>query len=141
MCLIRAVKAFKSLIVHVVPNSQSILTLEELSEAERLLITQAQVLLVKDKSFESWKKQLGLFQACGGMVLVVVWWQVDKRRHSLFHETPSATPQESALIVKEAHEHIQHNGVKETLTELQARYWVVKGRSLYCAPLCAVQEI
>ena len=29
-----------------------------------------------------------------------------------------------------AHERVLHNGVKETLTEVQTRYWIIKGRSL-----------
>ena len=34
------------------------------------------------------------------------------------------------LVIKQAHSRVLHNGVKETLTELRAKYWVVKGRSL-----------
>ena len=36
----------------------------------------------------------------------------------------------SPLIVHNAHKHVQHNGVKETLTEFRKRYWIVKGQSL-----------
>ena len=36
----------------------------------------------------------------------------------------------TALIVRNAHEHVQHNGVKETLTELRTKYRIVRGRSL-----------
>ena len=32
------------------------------------------------------------------------------------------------LIVQDAHERVKHNGVKETLTEIRSRYWIVKGR-------------
>ena len=34
------------------------------------------------------------------------------------------------LIVKQAHEHVFHNGVKETLTEVRERYWIPNGRSV-----------
>ena len=34
------------------------------------------------------------------------------------------------LIVKNAHERVQHNGVKETLTEVHSKYWIIRGRSL-----------
>ena len=34
------------------------------------------------------------------------------------------------LIVKNAHKRVQHNGVKETLTEVRSKYWIVGGRSL-----------
>ena len=33
-------------------------------------------------------------------------------------------------MVRDAHIRVCHNGVKETLTELRSRYWVVKGRSI-----------
>ena len=32
------------------------------------------------------------------------------------------------LIVMDAHRHVMHNGVKETLTELRSAYWLVRGR-------------
>ena len=32
------------------------------------------------------------------------------------------------LIIREAHEDVYHNGVKETLADVRARYWIVKGR-------------
>ena len=32
------------------------------------------------------------------------------------------------LIIRDAHEKVYHNGVKETLAEVRARYWIVKGR-------------
>ena len=34
------------------------------------------------------------------------------------------------LIVASAHLRVQHNGVKETLTEVRGRFWILKGRSL-----------
>lgn len=36
----------------------------------------------------------------------------------------------SGLIAQAAHWRVQHNGVKKTLTEMQAKFWVVGGRSL-----------
>ena len=41
----------------------------------------------------------------------------------------------TALIAHNAHQRVGHNGVKETLTELRQRYWVVRGRSLIRAIL------
>ena len=32
------------------------------------------------------------------------------------------------LIVTEAHQQVQHSGVKATLTEVHSRYWLVKRR-------------
>ena len=36
----------------------------------------------------------------------------------------------AVLITRQAHEKVLHNGVKDTLTEIRTKYWVVKGRSL-----------
>ena len=36
----------------------------------------------------------------------------------------------TTLIICDAHERVQHNGICETLTELRARYWIIHGRSL-----------
>lgn len=36
----------------------------------------------------------------------------------------------TTLVVQDAHLRVCHNGVKETLTEVRSRYWIVKGRSL-----------
>jgi len=35
----------------------------------------------------------------------------------------------AALIVRQAHERVLHNGVKETLTEVRSKYWIPGGRS------------
>ena len=42
----------------------------------------------------------------------------------------SKKPTLTALIAHSAHRRVQHNGVKETLTEIRAKYWIVGGRSL-----------
>ena len=38
----------------------------------------------------------------------------------------------TTLIIKDCHEKVMHNGVKETLTQLRSKYWIVKGRLLVC---------
>ena len=35
----------------------------------------------------------------------------------------------TSLIVKQAHERVCHNGVKEILAETRAKYWILSGRS------------
>jgi hypothetical protein len=34
------------------------------------------------------------------------------------------------LIIEECHERVHHNGVKETLTEIRSKFWIVKGMQL-----------
>lgn len=35
------------------------------------------------------------------------------------------------LMIRKSHNNVMHNGVKETLTDLRSRFWVVKGDRLY----------
>ena len=105
--------------------------LSDSAEAERLWIIEAQTPLTQDRSFDAWEKQFGLFLDPSG-----VW----RCRGRLTHaELPYSTKHPmllsknhflTTLIVKNAHERVQHNGVKETLTEVRSKYWVIRGRSL-----------
>ena len=36
----------------------------------------------------------------------------------------------TSLVVLRSHQHVFHNGVRETLTEVRAKYWIVRGRSV-----------
>jgi hypothetical protein len=47
----------------------------------------------------------------------------------------------ATLIVKQAHERVLHGGLKETLTEVRSKYWILQGRSfvkrtLFCCTMC-----
>ena len=62
-----------------------------------------------------------------------MWWEAVKCRRSVHDKVSDYSTErpsfDKALVLK-AHERVFHNGMKETLTEVQARYWIVKGRSL-----------
>ena len=107
------------------------LTQADCSEAERLWILDAQSSVVQDQNFPRWKVQFGLFQdesriwRCGG--------RLHHANLSFSSKHPvilSKKPALTALIAHSAHKRVQHNGVKETLTEIRAKYWIVGGRSL-----------
>ena len=34
----------------------------------------------------------------------------------------------TALVIKDCHKRVMHNGVKDTLTELRSKFWLVRGR-------------
>ncbi len=103
----------------------------EIAEAELLWIKGCQHSLAEDRNFEDWKKQIDLFLDQSGL------WRCGGR---LSHaDIPFATKHPillpknhhvTSLIVLKAHEKVLHGGVKETLTEMRSRYWVVRGRSL-----------
>ena len=100
----------------------------DVAEAERV---ESQVTLTQERRFDSWKKQFGLFVdeanvwRCGGRLTNANLPYATTHPVLLSRKHPL-----TSLIVKNAHERVQHNGVKETLTEIRAKYWIVKGRSL-----------
>ena len=93
-------------------------------------IKAAQTQLAGDSGFEKLKRQFNLFQdrgvwRCGGRLA---------NADIPFQEKhPVLLPRNhhlASLIVREAHERVFHNGVKDTLTEVRSRFWILKGRAL-----------
>jgi len=91
-------------------------------------VKEAQKSLKEDKSFNVWHKQLGLFLAEGV-------WQCRGRIGNA--DLPCTTKYPillskehylATLIVLDAHNRVMHNGVKETLTEVRSKYYIIRGR-------------
>ena len=107
------------------------LTPQEVAAAEKLWITHAQKDLVIQKDFYALRCQFVLFLddkglwRCGGLLQNADIPFAAKHPVLLPRKLPL-----TALIPRNAHQHVGHNGVKETLTELRQRYWVVRGQSL-----------
>ena len=107
------------------------LTIQDIAEAERLWILDCQSTLVKDKNFPMWETQFNLLKddsqiiRCGGR-LQNANLPFSSKHPILLNKKHYLT----YLIVKNAHKRVQHNGVKETLTEVRSKYWIVGGRSL-----------
>ena len=100
-----------------------------LSRARLLWIREAQVNLAKHPRFSQWKHQFGLFLDDSKV------WRCGGRMHNADLPSEAVTPilldkshRLAELIVTEAHQRVQHSGVKATLTEIRSRYWLVKGR-------------
>jgi len=104
------------------------LSAAEIAEAESLWVKVAQKSLIKDKSFNMWKKQFGLFLdgdiwRCKGRL------ENAELAYSTRH--PALLPKHhhmTVLIIRESHERVMHNGVKETLAETRSKYWIIHGR-------------
>eukprot|EP00731_Ephydatia_muelleri_P014947 Em0008g667a len=127
--VVRAVKRFKARKDAL--SFPSTLTPHEIAHAELLWIYQAQKELVLQRDFDTVSSQLNLFLddkgiwRCGG--------RLQNAELSFSTKHPILLPRGhriSSLIVRAAHIHVLHNGVKETLTEVRRKYWIVKGRSL-----------
>ena len=106
------------------------LTAAELGRAEKLWIIESQKCVKEDQNFPTWQKQFGLFLDEG------VWRckgrlgnadiPYSARYPVLLHKRHHLT----LLIIRDAHQRVMHNGVKETLTEIRSRFWIVRGRQL-----------
>ena len=103
---------------------------QDLAGAEVLWIKAAQTELASDNNFEKLKKQFNLFEdrgvwRCGGRLAYA---------DVPFQEKyPVLLPKNhhlATLVVRAAHERVFHNGVKDTLTEVRSRFWILKGRAL-----------
>lgn len=105
--------------------------MELLEEARVLLLRDMQEDLLAEKSFTLWRRQLnltvddrGLWRCAGRMENSCL--EPAARQPILLHRRHHLT----RLLVQEAHERVLHNGVRETLTEVRARYWIPRGRQL-----------
>ena len=84
--------------------------------------------LVQEGKFPLWKRQFVLFLDDTGL------WRCRGRlgHASVLYETKHPLlPRNhliTTLIIQEAHGRVQHNGVKDTLTEVRTNIWVVKAR-------------
>ena len=100
----------------------------EIEAVETLWVREAQVCLREDNHFKIWEHQFGLFLMDGA-------WRCKGRlgNADISYSTryPALLMKEhhfTVLIVKDAHRRVMHNGVKETLTEVRSKYWIIKGR-------------
>ena len=100
---------------------------ELLARAETLWIKIAQKQLPRDnnlqKQFDLFLDEDGIWR-CGGRLS-----NADVPFHT---KHPILLPRDhhlATLVVRRAHNRVLHNGVKDTLAEVRARYWILKGRA------------
>ena len=95
------------------------ITVTDLAEAETCRIKESECLIVKERNFENWKRQFGLFLDRAGV------WRCKGRLANA--NTPYSTKYPilldtkhhlTTLIVNDCHQRVMHNGLKEALTEL-----------------------
>ena len=120
---------FKSIITS---NSTPIdwtITAEDMERAEMDWVTDCQRHLTTEVKFDLWKSQLNAFLdqqgvwRCGG--------RLNKANISYSSKHPILLSKQhhlTTLITQYAHERTMHGGVKDTLTEIRSKYWIVKGR-------------
>ena len=105
------------------------LSAQDLSGAEIMWIKENQSTLVLNENFPTWKVQFGLFNYRSGL------WRCGGRLQNADLPFSAKHPvlldrkhHLTRLIINEAHQRVQHNGVKETLTEVHSNIglWVVE---------------
>ena len=99
------------------------------SRAEAYWVRINQQQLVSNKDFPVWKHKFGLFLDDHGM------WRCKGRLSNAkipemakFPILLSSKHHYTDLVVRDCHVKVMHVGLKETLTELRSRYWLIKGR-------------
>ena len=124
-------KFYRMLLDKVRATSNSEDSYDPRAEAERQWILECQKMVTSDRKFEQWSRQLDLFQdnkgvwRCRGRILNAAVLYSTKHLVLLHRNHPF-----TFLVTRKAHEQVLHNGVKETLTEIRGRFWIVRGRSL-----------
>jgi hypothetical protein len=101
----------------------------DLKEAELRWVKEAQSNMTSNHRFKYWNQEFGVFTdeqgilRCGGRISNANLPYGTK--HPILLD---ANHEFSILLIKDCHWKVKHNGVKDTLTELRARFWLVKGR-------------
>ena len=107
------------------------ITADDILEAEELWIRDIQVELTSSAKFKNWEREFGVFSdpsgilRCGGRL-----GNADLSESQKHPALLDANHHVTSLIVRACHERVHHNGVKETLTELRSRFWIVRGRQV-----------
>ena len=105
------------------------LTASNLDCAEEFWLRDVQREAMKDSKAEKWCREFGVFTdehgllRCGGRLQNAQLSQNQKHPLLLYQTHPF-----TSLVVQNCHANVHHNGVKETLTELRSRYWIIRGR-------------
>ena len=106
-------------------------SIEGYREAEKLWLIQMQESVRKSPKFKELTQQLGLYEdeikllRCKGRLQNATI-PVDARHPIILTQDHYLTE----LIIRDCHQRVLYNGVKETLTELRTRFWVVRGRQI-----------
>ena len=126
--------------------SQDESTDQDTAVSETLWIKEIQKSLCKNPKFDIWKKQFGIYTDHQGIMrctgrLAKAGLPTSVKHPILLEKDHHIT----YLIVEDSHKRVMHGGVKSTVTELRARFWIVQGRHfgrklLYKCVICRKLE-
>jgi len=104
---------------------------KDMEEAEQYWILDVQKSLHQNKKFENWKREFNLFTdrvgilRCGGRLS-----HADLPYSAKHPILLDANHGFTTLVIRNCHESVMHDGVKETLTELRSKFWLARGRQV-----------
>ena len=110
-------------------ETQPDLIMQEIIAAEQMWYKEMQMKLgKKEKSSTVWE-QLGVFKDADGVLRCKSRIQNCSLPYSA--KFPVLLPRKqyfTQLVIRQSHENVKHNGVRETLTEVRSKFWIIKGR-------------
>ena len=102
--------------------------MQEIIAAEHLWYEEMQMKLdEKEKSSTVWE-QLGVFKDTDGVLRCRGGIQNCSLPYSV--NFPVLLPRKqyfTQLVIRQSHENVKHNGVRETLIEVRSKFWIIKG--------------
>ena len=106
------------------------LSVDELNEAERLCIREAQTGLKVGEKFSQFSSSLGLIEEEGILRCRGRLQNSDLEYNAKYPILIPKTHKLTELIVQRCHREVHHGGVRATLSRLRTKFWVVKGRQM-----------
>ena len=110
-------------------ETQPDLNMQEIIAAEHMWYKEMQMKLdEKEKSSTVWE-QFGVFKDTDGVLRCKGRIQNCSMPH--LAKFPVLLPRKqyfTQLVIRQSHENVKHNGVRETQTEVRSKFWIIKGR-------------
>lgn len=107
------------------------LTTEEINETEALWLKSLQRSFFADHKYLQWQERLGLFVDESGLIRCKG--RIEHADVPYSSRYPVLLPNShpfTDLLILVCHWQVAHNGVKETLSEVRSRFWVIRGRQV-----------
>ena len=144
-------RSLKNLKARLLPDNEHLLIgsaigAKDIEEAEQYWILHVQTFSQQNKKFESWRREFDLFTdrvgilRCGGRLS-----HGDLPFSAKHLIVLDANHGFTTLVIRNCHESVIHDGVKETLTKLRSKFWLARGRQvvkklLYSCVTCRRHE-
>ncbi|XP_068712813.1 uncharacterized protein [Montipora foliosa] len=144
--VLKFVRTMRSSLKKDIPSPSESAAQDIMVDAETIWIKEVQKSLSKNPKFEIWRKQFGIFTDSQGIMRCNGRLSKADLPPSIKHPILLDKGHHiTSLIVQDSHKRVMHGGVKLTLTELRARFWIVQGRQfvkklLYKCVICRKLE-